>query len=559
MAVVLFAVAAVVLTTSAGALAEPAPSASAPAPAPGAGAAAPDPNLGPANPGTTVCTVDHNLLDEITGMVATAQGIYVVEGGDTFDPGSVQIWTIDPASCEATSENHGFDPADPQDLALGADGALWIADTGDGVGDENLRGRVTMERVDLSGSGPAVPYRMLYPSSGKITASAVLLQKDNIPILIANASGKAILYRPEGPPPPSSETGLPTLVQVGEFTPAKTDTANPLGNFGNAIVTGAATSPDRTKVVIRTLSDAYEFTVGADGDVLKAITDGTPVITPLPNEENGQAISYSADGKTFLTFGSVADPVLRSYTPHVPPPAAANPPAPSGGGSDRLSFSDITTIAAIVGFAGFLSVVAGVIGVYRARSRYRERGEWDEYDEGGDYGRRGRGQGRDSRDRRGPGRGQRSGRRGEGGSPQYDDDGFERVPRARPRPGRSDVWGPANQGDYGSQGGYADADHGSQQAPSYGRGQPAPHGQHGPPPPVRPGPAPVPHQMPHPMPPSVPQQAPPPGSGQGPNVGRARPRPASGGQVYGRPRPDQDPGHDGPRRGGGYGHDNIDH
>jgi hypothetical protein len=70
--------------------------------------------------------------------------------------------------------------------------------------------------------------------------------------------------------------------------------------------------------------------VGADGDIVKAITGGTPVITPLPNEENGQAITYSADGKLFLTLSSVDKPVLRSYQPYVRPhrPATrARPPA----------------------------------------------------------------------------------------------------------------------------------------------------------------------------------------------------------------------------------------
>ena len=345
---------------------------------PAASAGATNPNLGPANPGTPVCTINNTNLDEVTGIVATAQGIYAVEGGDTFDPNSVQVWTINPTNCQATSRNYGFDPADPQDLALGADGALWVADIGDGVGDDNQRDWVTMERVDLSSSAQAVPHRTLFPDSGKINARAVLLQQDNAPIVIANGAGKAILYRPDGPLQAGASNGLPKLTQVGEFTPAKTETPNPLGTFGKALVTGAATSPDRTRVVIRTVSDAYEFKIGADGDVVKAITKGTPVITPLPNEENGQAISYSADGKTFLTLGSVEKPVLRSYTPFVPPAPTSNATVPAAEGSDGLSFSDITNIAAAAGFVGFLAVVAGVIGIYRARRQYRERGGWSE-------------------------------------------------------------------------------------------------------------------------------------------------------------------------------------
>src|SRR4029453_2915459 len=128
--------------------------------------------------------------------------------------------------------------------------------------DDNQRDWVTMERVDLTGSAQAVPYRSLYADSGKINAAAVLLQQDNAPIIIANASGKAVLYRPDAALQAGADSDLPKLTKVGEFTPSRTGTANPFGAFGSAVVTGAATSPDRTRVVLRTLSDAYEFKVG---------------------------------------------------------------------------------------------------------------------------------------------------------------------------------------------------------------------------------------------------------------------------------------------------------
>ena len=319
-----------------------------------------------------------------------------------------------------------------------------------------------------------------------------------------------------------ASSGLPTLTKVGEFTPTKTGTANPLGTFGNALVTGAASAPDGTRVVIRTISDAYEFTVGSDGDVVKAITEGTPVITPLPNEENGQAISYSADGKSFLTMGSVEKPVLRSYKPHVPPAPTSIAEAPAAAeGSAGLRFADITNIAAAVGVAGFLAVVAGVIGIYRARRQFRERGEWSEDDEGyDDYARPGRRDGRGGRDRSrrgergerdwrderdGDGRGRptQPDRRGEGERRPYGDDEQEQASRSRPRQGRAEVRGQAN----------VNIDS--------GRG---PHG---------PGPSYVPPPV-HPQapPPSQPQPTPP-GPPSGPATGRAtppRPRPASGGR-----------------------------
>jgi hypothetical protein len=162
-------------------------------------------------------------------------------------------------------------------------------------------------------------------------------------------------------------------------------------------------------VVVRTASDAYEFAVGSDGDIVKAITQGTPVITPLPGEENGQAISYSADGTQFLTLSSVAKPVLRSYKPFVPPPpTVAQEKAGSAGGGSSISFSDITNIFAALGVLGFLTTVAGFLGIYLHRRRYRQGGGRDDY--GDEYGDEGPPRRRPARERVG----QRSGRGGRG-------------------------------------------------------------------------------------------------------------------------------------------------
>jgi len=357
------------------------------------------PPIGPQTPGTEICRVNDPDLDEVTGMVARGDVIYVVEGGLTERPYAVTIWTINATTCEATSQTYGLSPIDPQDLALGTDGALWVADTGLGMGAE--RSWVTFERVDLSSGAEAVPYRALYPANGPINGTAVLLDDSNQPIIIANVGQSALIFRADGPLPADTTANLPTLQQVGQFTPVNTDTPTPSGAFGRLVVTGAAISPDRTKVVLRTESDAYEFTI-TNGDIVASITEGTPTITPLPDEEKGQAITYSADGSQFLTLSGSQNPVLRAYTPYVPPaPGTGDVPGSGGEAPNRLSFDDITTIALITGFLGLVAVVVGVVGIVRARRQYfaehpetrsRPRGPRDS---------RGRG---DRRDRRGSGR-----------------------------------------------------------------------------------------------------------------------------------------------------------
>jgi hypothetical protein len=377
-----------------------------------------------------------------------------------------------------------------------------VADIGDGIGSDNERVRITLERVQVGGSSQAVPYRALYPDSGKFHAEAMLLQKNDSPIILVNNSGKVILYAPSSPLQANADSGLPKLTKVGEFTPAKTNTKNPLGAVGNVLVTGAARSPDGSKFVIRTSSDAYEFKVGADGDMVKAITTGVPVITPLPNEENGQTITYSADGTKFLTLSSAEKPVLRSYTPFVPSPAVAednaNGSASSDSGGSSFNFSDLTLIASGFSFAGFATMVAGIVGIVLARRKARELGL----------------AGVDGRQQR----------------PRRD-------PRARPGPRRppptDDYYGNDQYGDRYQDQQYQDQQYQDQQYQDQ-RGQDEQWAP-GPPPHM---PPPMPQHMPPPPPPPPPPRRPPPAPPREapapPREAPAREAPARGrGQVYG--------------------------
>jgi hypothetical protein len=432
------------------------------------------PPIGPATEGTQVCQVTNANLDEVTGMVASGDVIYAVEGGTTAQPPAVTIWTINATTCEATSETYGLSPVDPQDLALGADGALWVADTGRGLSGD--REWVTLERVDLASGADAVAYRALNPASGPINGTALLLDENNQPIIIASVGQSALLFRPDAPLQPNARDNLPTLQQVGQFTPTDTDTPTPRGPFGRMVVTGAAMSPDRSKVVLRTESDAYEFTV-TGGDIVAAITQGTPTITPLPNEENGQAITYSADGSRLLTLSATENPILRAYTPYTPPqsePAGDSGSGDQSGGS-RLSFDDITTIALITGFLGLVAVIVGIVGIVRARQQY-----FAEHPEARTGGRGPRDpRRRDRRDRRGPDRDRwdiddEDGEEYDGGRPAWPPRPRDRDPewaddqapvrgRARAHVGADDEYGDYGASEPGSYGG----SYGS--APSEGR------------------------------------------------------------------------------------------
>jgi hypothetical protein len=339
-----------------------------------------------------------SAIKKVTGMVATDKGIFVVEGNDTDQ---VTFNLLD-ANCKAELNIFsGANPRDPQDLAMASDGSVVVADIGDTDGGAPSRERIAIETA-LPDGNTAKTFRFQYPGGAAFDAKAMVLDKGDVPIVFANEGGTTNIYKPSKALEAEITENLPQLAKIGTFTPANTNTPNPKGAAGNAQVTGAAKSPDGKHVVVRTLSDAYEYEV-ADGDVAKALTT-TPVVTPLPNEPQGEAITYSADGTKFITVSVGAGATLMSWTRYVPPPVTEQPVVPDetvtdegGGLLASLDFNEMTRIIAAVGVVGLVLAIAGIIGIRRARRRRREEEEYDDYDDYDDdpRPRRGRGRGRD--------------------------------------------------------------------------------------------------------------------------------------------------------------------
>jgi hypothetical protein len=433
-----------------------------------AGAGATEQLVGPPTPGEAGCAMP-TALDQITGMVVTQAGIAVIEG-HSDDPVQVKISILD-AACKATVKTWTgpVNPVDPQDLTVGSDGSFWICDCGDtglGNGDTPSRARIAVEKAP-AGGGAASIYRYTYPS-GSLNAQAMLLSKTDLPIIFAQESGgKTGIYTPAklAPVDNDAQGEEEPLTRAGEFTPMKTNTANPKGPVGEAIVTGAAKSPDGKRVVIRTFSDAYEYIVGDDGDIVKAITTTKPNVTPLPGEPQGEAISYTADGAKFQTLsvmpdGATTTPKLLTYTRYIAPEVTEEPapennlgPTEEGGLLAKLNFNELTRIIAAVGVVGLVLAIAGIIGIRRARRRRREEDDYDDYDDYDDEPRRGRGRGR-GRDDRGY-----SGLREPSYSGGYDDQGGY---------GAGNSYGGGYNGYGGQGGGYADAGYGQASGAGYG-------------------------------------------------------------------------------------------
>ncbi len=321
----------------------------------------------PGTPGQKVCSISDERLDALSGMTATTKGYAVINntGGN-----GLAIYQLDTKSCQV---NNVFEdsrpPYDPEDLGSTPDGTLWAADTGD---KDQQRDTIALWKYKPS-DDHATLYRMSYPDAAdRKSSKALLMQPDGTPIVVSYERGVGHLYEPSGALDPDQPTPLKA---VGQIRLAQTNTpGGSVGPLGQVVFTGGAVSPDGKKVVLRTYTDAYEWTVNG-GNIVKSITSGKPRRTPLPNEPAGEAITYTADGSGYLTVSdtensSTAPRILR-YAPAAAPKAthrAAKPGSDSGGGLlSNLSLSDITDTVIAIGVIGLALVGLGIFGIRRSR------------------------------------------------------------------------------------------------------------------------------------------------------------------------------------------------
>lgn len=421
----------------------------------------PNPSAGPVIPpavkGSSICTItDKNAL-QLSGMAISNNVIYAVNDGSN-STSRQKVFKLNPSTCAVVGSPIGYPatPRDPEDLAVDAQGTMWIADIGD-----NTAIRTTVAVWKLANDKISGPYRLSYPDGKKYDAEAMVIGNDGLPIIITKLEG--LMFTPTGPLVENSTNGV-AMKQLGKVTLPKTNTDNPFSAPGRSTVTGATMSADRSKVVLRTYADAFEWAV-PDGDIAKAITSGKqPKITPLPMEPWGEAIAYSPDGK-FWTISDMGQfenttkqkPELLSYAPNNEDP---NPPSPAAqvqqptSGSDKAWWSELISsttrlylLIGSIGVFGLLLVLMGIIGIKRSRNRRREaedddepRGRRDDGYEDEYYG-----------DQRGYGAYQ---------DPAY---GHQNQGYAPPPPGGGNVYG-SQQGGGGQQGGNV---YGGQQ-PQYG-------------------------------------------------------------------------------------------
>ncbi len=351
-------------------------------------------------PGKKLCKISEQSLAEISGLVSTKDGYVAVADGSDEAGGILEVYDLN-KDCEV-AERHTFqqDPFDPEDMAIEKDGTLWIADTGD---NDLERDTVALWKIAPDRSR-AVIHRLTYPD-GKHDAEALLMSPDGQPVIITkdlDGKGNSGVYVAKDPLKP--EASVP-LTKAGGWKLKDTGTGgNRFGVAGQKLVTGAAMSPDGKRAVVRTYADAYEWKI-TGGDIAKSLTKSDPVRTPLPGEVQGESITYTRDGKRFVTateaVGGADAPQLYSYEPATVPPPKQPKKKPESGSNwfDDLSLQDIKIIVAVVGVIGLILLLVGVQGIRRHRRSLPPDYDGDPYGGPDDHNAPG---GRGYRDRGGP-------------------------------------------------------------------------------------------------------------------------------------------------------------
>jgi len=236
------------------------------------------------------CTLTDPRLDELSGLVAIPSGLWAVADGGR----RVEVHRLDERCGIAQTRTAAVDPYDAEDLARGPGDTLWVADFGD-----NQRRRDTVAVVVLSEDADPRLHRLSYPD-GPRDAEALLVDAAGVPHVLTKDTGRAEIYRTDGPPVGPGPT---PLVRAGEVVLPPSDTAGgPLGSLGSRVVTGAAVGPG--VIALRTYTDAWLYP-WSGGDLAAALR-ADPVRVPLPGEPQGEAVAFEPDG-TLLSASETRD------------------------------------------------------------------------------------------------------------------------------------------------------------------------------------------------------------------------------------------------------------
>ena len=315
-------------------------------------------------------TIADPRIDESSGLAAsrTADAYYTVDDSGR----DLRYFVLDGRGrTVSTVDFPGVDMRDVEDLALGPDSSLYLGDIGDNaaVRPRVLVHRTAEPRVDLSRrdatvrAEPQLSASLTY-EDGPRDAETLLVHPRTGQVLVVT---KGVLGSSVYAAPQPLADGL--LRRLGNVRVRVTGTSGgpDIGAVAQLLVTGGAVSPDGSRVVLRTYTDAYVYEVPGD-DVAEAL-QGEPTVLPLPETDQGEAVAWTRDGAALLTSsegggapvhrvplpgglaGTAPEPADAPSSSDAAQPSAAadRPAAQDDDGPPRLV---LALVAALVGGAG---------------------------------------------------------------------------------------------------------------------------------------------------------------------------------------------------------------
>jgi hypothetical protein len=270
--------------------------------APSDGASIPEPEAGPscgtcsAYGAVTALGAIPSKLVELSGLAPSRRhpGILYAhnDSGDT-----ARFFAInDEAQITAEMDVTGATAIDWEDIAVGPcplGSCVYLGDIGD---NGMIRAEYTIYRVaepdvlatDGSPSGVAYErFPFVYPD-GKHNAETLLVHPSGRVFVVIKVAGVAAgVYEMPSPLTPGVQVTLQRVTAVSLDPSA-------------GVLTGGSFHPCGDRLLLRTYAALYELTDRSDGGVL-AVFQAAPVMVPVAKEVQGEAVTYSPDGKGYFT------------------------------------------------------------------------------------------------------------------------------------------------------------------------------------------------------------------------------------------------------------------
>lgn len=246
------------------------------------------------SPGS-VGSLANPAIDETSGLVASARhaGSYYLHN-DSGD--AARFFAIGPAGEDrGTYTLEGVTAVDWEDVArgpcAGEGSCLYFADFGD---NDTQRTEYVIHRVAepaaLEPGTRAVPFesfRYVYPDGAHNAEALLVHPTSGAPIIVTKDARRTQLFEL---PMPLDAARVATARLLGEAT---------LPDL-LPLATGADFAPDGSAILVRTYTSLWFYGV-APGESVAAAFARMPCSLPVAGEQQGEAIAWALDGKSYLT------------------------------------------------------------------------------------------------------------------------------------------------------------------------------------------------------------------------------------------------------------------